>query len=79
MCLIQIDQRLNVFSMVLQAKETFWWSGLKEDIVQMKAKCLMCHQNTQSQIKEPSMVVPITNYAFESLSVDHLKKRGFSV
>ena len=73
--MIQMDQRLDVFSMVLQAKETFWWSGLKEDIVQMRAKCLMCHQNTPSQPKEPSMAVPITNYAFKSLSVDHLKKK----
>ena len=41
----------------------------------MRAKCLMCPHNTPSQPKEPSMVVPITNYAFESLSVDLKKKK----
>ena len=62
--------------MVLRAKETFWWPGLKEDIVQIRANCLMCHQNAPSQPKEPSMNVPITNYAFESLSVDHFFLKG---
>ena len=43
----------GVLSMVMRARETFWWPGLKEDIVQVRATCLMCHQNAKSQPKEP--------------------------
>ena len=66
----------RVQSMVLRAKETFWWPGLKEDIIQVRAICQMCHQNAPSQQKEPSMGVPISQYAFESISVDHFFLKG---
>ena len=66
----------RVQSMVLRAKETFWWPGLKEDIIQVRAICQMCHQNAPSQQKEPSMGVPISRYAFESISVDHFFLKG---
>ena len=33
----------GVLSMVMRAKESFWWPGLKEDIIQIRANCLMCH------------------------------------
>ena len=61
----------GVLSMVLRAKKTFWWPNLKEDIVQVRARCLLCNQNAPSQPKQPSMGVSSTNYAFESLSMDH--------
>ena len=64
----------GVLSMVLRARETFCWPNLNEDIVQVRAKCLMCHQNAPPQPKEPSMGVPITNYKVESLSMDHFFK-----
>ena len=34
------------------------------------------HQNAPSQPKEPSMGVPITNFAFESLSINHFFLKG---
>ena len=42
----------GVLAMVLRAKETFWWPNLKGDIEQVRAKCLLCHQNAPSQAKE---------------------------
>ena len=66
----------GVHSMVLREKETFWWPGLKEDIIQVRARCQMCHQNAPSQPKEPSMGVPISQYALESISVDHFFLKG---
>ena len=66
----------GVQSMVFRAKETFWWLGLKKYIIQVRARCQMCHQNAPSQPKEPSMGVPISQYAFKSISVDHLFLKG---
>ena len=66
----------GVLAMLMRAKETFWWPNLKEDIVQVRAECLLCHQNAPSQAKEPSKGVPSTNYAFESLSMDHFFLKG---
>ena len=65
-----------VLAMLMRAKETFWWPNLKGDIVQVRAECLLCHQNAPSQAKEPSKGVPSTNYAFESLSMDHFFLKG---
>ena len=61
----------GVVSMLLRAKDLFWWPGLKGDIADVRAKSLQCHENAPSQAKEPSKGVPSTNYAFESLSMDH--------
>ena len=47
------------------------WPNLKEDIVQIIAWCLLCHQNAPSQPKEPSIGVQSKNYTFESLSMDN--------
>ena len=66
----------GLLSMVLRVKETFWWTNLKEDIVQIRARCLLYHHNAPSQSKEPSMGVPSTNYGFESLSMDHFFLKG---
>ena len=66
----------GVLSMVLRAKESFWWPGLKDDIGHMRAMCLVCHQNAPSQAKEPSVGVPLTQYAFESFCVDHFFLKG---
>ena len=66
----------GVQSMVLRAKETFWWPGLQEDIPQVRAMCQMCHQNALSQPKEPLMVETISQYAFESISGDHFFLKG---
>ena len=52
------------------------WPNLKEDIVQIIAWCLLCHQNAPSQPKDPSIGVPSKNYAFESLSMDHFFFKG---
>ena len=56
----------GVLAMVMRAKETFWWPNLKGDIVQVRAECLLCHQNAPSQAKEAFKGVPSTNYAFKS-------------
>ena len=66
----------GVLAMVMRAKETFWWPNLKGDIVQVRAECLLCHQNALSQAKEPSKDVPSSNYAFESMSMDHFLLKG---
>ena len=47
----------EVLSMVLRAKETFWWPNLKEDIVHVRARCLLCNQNAPSQPKQQSIGV----------------------
>ena len=62
----------GVVSMLLRAKESFWWPGLKHDIDHVRAICMLCHENAPSQAKEPSKGVPGTKYAYESLSMDHL-------
>ena len=51
-------------------------AGLKDDIIQVRARCQMFHQNAPSQPKEPSMGVPISQYAFESISEDHFVLKG---
>ena len=48
----------------------------ERDIEQVRANCLLCHQNAPSQAKEPSKGVPSTNYAYESLSMDHFFLKG---
>ena len=53
----------GVVSMLLRAKESFWWPGLKYDIDNVRASCLQCHENVPSQAKEPSKGVPGTKYA----------------
>ena len=61
----------GVMAMVMRAKETFWWPSLKGDIVQVRAKCLLCNQNVPSQAMEPSMGVPSTNYAINQALLVH--------
>ena len=61
----------GVMAMVMRAKETFWWPSLKGDIVQVRAKCLLCNQNVPSQAKEPSMGVPSTHYAINQALLAH--------
>ena len=69
----------GVLGMVLRAKENFWWPCLKDDLVQVRPACQLCHQNAPSQPKEPSRGVPLTQYAYESISMDHffLKENEF--
>ena len=52
-------------SMVLRAKESFWWLGLSGNVDQVRAMCHVCHQNAPSQAKEPLSGVLVTNYAFQ--------------
>ena len=66
----------GVLSMVLRAQESFWWPGLKDNINHVRAMCQLCHQKAPSQPKEPSMGVPVTQYAFESICVDHFFRKG---
>ena len=66
----------GVMSMLLRAKESFWWPGLKQDIENVRARCLLCHENAPSQPKEPSKGVPSTKYAYEALSMDHFFLKG---
>ena len=66
----------GVLVMVMSAKETLWWPNLEGGIVQVRAKCLLCNQNAPSQAKQLSMGVQSTNYAFESLSIDHFFLKG---
>ena len=66
----------GVMSMFLGAKESFWWPGLKQDIENVRANRLLCHENALSQPKEPSMGVPRTKYAYEALSMDHFFLKG---
>ena len=47
----------GVVSMLLKAKECFWWPGLKQAIENVRANCLICHQNAPSQPKQPIMGV----------------------
>ena len=61
----------GVVSMITRAKECFWWPGLKPDIENVRANCLVCHENAPSQPKQPSMGVLKTKYAYEALSMDH--------
>ena len=63
-------------SMMLRAKDSFWWPGLSGDIEQVRALCQICHQNAPSQAKEPSFGVPLTNYAYESMCCDHFFLKG---
>ena len=41
----------GVVSMLLRAKECFWWPGLKQAIKNVRANCLICHENAPSQPK----------------------------
>ena len=41
----------GVMSMLLRAKELFWWPALNGDIADVRAKCLQCHQNAPRQYK----------------------------
>ena len=59
----------GVVSMLLRAKESFWWPGLKNDMEDVRARCLQWHENPPSQGKESSIGVPGTKYAFESLLI----------
>ena len=52
----------GVVSMLSRAKESFGWPGLKNDIEDVRARCLQCHENTPLQAKEPSKGVPSTKY-----------------
>ena len=66
----------GVMSMLLRAKECFWWPGLKLAIENIRASCLTCHENAPSQAKLPSMGVLQTKYAYEALSMDHFYLKG---
>ena len=55
----------GVVSMLLRAKECFWWPGLKQAIENVRANCLVCHENAPSQPKQPSMGVLRTKYALK--------------
>ena len=50
----------GVVSMVLREKESFWWPCLKNDIEDVRARCLQSHENAPLQAKEPSNGVPST-------------------
>ena len=66
----------GVVSMLLRAKECFWWPGLKLAIEIGRANCLICHENDPSQPKQPTMGVLRTKYAYEALSMDHFFLKG---
>ena len=66
----------GVVSMLLRAKECFWWPGLKQAIESVRANCLICHENAPSQPKQPSMGFLRTKYAYEALSMDHFFLKG---
>ena len=63
-------------SMLLREKECFWWPGLKQDIENVRANCLICQENAHSQPKEPSVGVLRAKYAYEALSMDHFFLKG---
>ena len=54
----------------------FWWPGLKHAIENVRANCLICHENAPSQPKQPSMGILRTKYAYEALSMDHFFLKG---
>ena len=66
----------GVVSMITRAKEAFWWPGLKPDIENVRANCLVCHENAPYQPKQPSMGVLKTKYAYKALSMDHFFLKG---
>ena len=65
-----------VMSMLLRANESFWYPGLKQDIENVRARCLLCHENAPSQANKPSRGVLGTKNAYEALSMDHLFLKG---
>ena len=66
----------GVVGMITRAKEAFWWPGLKPAIENIRANCIVCHENAPSQPKQPSMGVLKTKYAYEALSMDHFFLKG---
>ena len=66
----------GIVSMIIRAKEAFWWPGLKQAIENKRANCLVCHENAPSNPKQPSMEVFKTKYAYEALAMDHFFLRG---
>jgi hypothetical protein len=52
----------GVVSMITGAKEAFWWPGLKPAIENIRANCLVCHENASSNPKQPSMGVINCNF-----------------
>ena len=66
----------GVVSMITRAKEAFWWPGLKPAIENVRANCLVCHENAPSQPKQPSMGVLKTKYAYKAFSMDHFFLKG---
>ena len=70
------SRHAGVVSMLLRAKECFWWPGLKLAIEIGRANCLICHENDPSQPKQPTMGVLRTKYAYEALSMDHFFLKG---
>ena len=61
----------GVVSMITRAKKAFWWPGLKPAIENIRANCLVCHENATFNPKQPSMGVFKTKYAYEAISMDH--------
>ena len=43
----------GVMSMLLRAKESFWWPGLKQDIENVRAKGLLCHEKLHLNQRSP--------------------------
>ena len=66
----------GVNSMILRAKESFWYPGLRQDIESVRANCLLCHENSPSQAKEPSKGVPSKRFVYEAISMDHFFLKG---
>ena len=66
----------GMLSMVLRAKDSFWWPGLTSDIEQVRALCNYCHRNAPGQPREPSCGTSITSYAYEMICCDNFFLKG---
>ena len=61
-------------TILLRARQSVYWPGLKKDIEQSCHSCRSCSENAQSQTSLPLSPSPIPQYPFQHVVADLFQK-----
>ena len=68
----------GVSSLLVNARERFFWPGLDATIHLQRSQCRQCNEQAPSQSKEEPIEATPPEYPFEQVAMDLFKLSGFS-
>uniref|UniRef100_A0A8D8Y6E3 RNA-directed DNA polymerase n=1 Tax=Cacopsylla melanoneura TaxID=428564 RepID=A0A8D8Y6E3_9HEMI len=64
------EGHMGLTKTLLRANQTIYWIGIKNDIEQHIAKCIMCQENRPAKPREPLLSHELAEQPFQKLSLD---------